>query len=104
MLEQESAFYDAHQAEFHEKYPDKWLVITGESIWGVYDKFAVAAKDALEKLEPGKFMIHKPADDGKVVYLGPRVHIKYPEGARKQVPREKITYAGNGQLVVPYPY
>jgi len=105
MLEQENAFYDTHQAEFHEKYLDKWLVITGESLWGVYDKFADAARDALEKLETGKFMLHKPSDDGKVIYLGPRVHIKYPEGSKKKVPRKKITYSNsNGLLKVPYPY
>jgi len=104
MLEQESAFYDTHQAEFHEKYPDKWLVIIGESLWGVYDKFADAAKDALNKFEPGKFMIHRPSDDGKVIYLGPRVHIKYPEG-RKKIMREKITYSnGDSPLKVTYPY
>jgi len=54
MLEQENAFYDAHQAEFKERYLDKWLVITGESLWGVYDKFADAVKDALANLEHGE--------------------------------------------------
>jgi hypothetical protein len=37
MLERESAFYKAHQAEFQEKYHDKRLVITGESLSGVYE-------------------------------------------------------------------
>jgi hypothetical protein len=40
MLEQENAFYIAHQGEFREKYLEKWLVIVGESLWGVYDMFA----------------------------------------------------------------
>jgi len=33
VFEREDAFYSAHQAEFHEKYYDKWLVIIGESLW-----------------------------------------------------------------------
>jgi len=32
MLEHENKFYMAHQAELKEKYPDKWLVIVGESL------------------------------------------------------------------------
>ena len=33
-------------------------ILTGSTLWGVYDVFADAAKDALEQLEPGKIMIH----------------------------------------------
>jgi len=105
MLEQESAFYDAHQAEFHEKYLDKWLVITGESLWGVYDKFVEATKAALGSLEPGKFMIHKPSDDGKIIYVGPRAHIGYLESSKKPKPQREIVYSGGSDLLkVSYPY
>jgi len=34
MLERENKFYKEHQAEFREKYLNKWLVIVGESLWG----------------------------------------------------------------------
>jgi len=105
MLEQEKAFYDTHKAEFHEKYLDKWLVITGESLWGVYDKIADAAKAAFGSLEQGKIMIHRPSDDGKVIFVGPRVHIEYPEGSKKPKPQRETFYSTGGSLVkVAYPY
>ena len=78
MLECENKFYMAHQAEFKDKYNDKWLVITGESLWGVYDKFSDAAKEALQNFEPGEFLIHRPADDGTVIELEPIVSVTKP--------------------------
>ena len=103
MLEQENAFYDAHQTEFREKYLDKWLVITGESLWGVYDKFADAAKAALKQLGSNEFMIHKPADDGKVIEI-PSVRIRYPNGDKKPKLRPKMTSSGGEPITVTYPY
>ena len=104
MLEQENAFYDAHQAEFREKYLDKWLVITGGSLWGVYDRIADAAKDAFESLEPGKIMIHKPSDDGKIIEL-PTVQIRHPNGAKKpEVQRESFYSSGGDPITFTYPY
>ena len=70
MLERESAFYAAHKAEFHEKYNDKWLVIAGESLLGVYGTVAEATQKALEHFKPGEFMLHKPARDGMVIEAG----------------------------------
>jgi len=105
MLEQESAFYEAHQAEFREKYLDKWLVITGESLWGVYDSTTEAVEAALGNLEPGKIMIYKPAYEGKENQLGSRIHVKYPESSKKPKPQREIFYtSGGGLLKVPYPY
>jgi len=105
MLEEENAFYDAHKEEFHEKYLNKWLVITGESLWGVYDNTTEAVEAALESLEPGKIMIHKPANDGRVVYVGPRARIKYPDDIKRPKLRPEMSYSeGNGLLEIPYPY
>jgi len=104
MLEQENAFYDAHQAEFREKYLDKWLVITGGSLWGVYDRIADAAKDAFKSLEHGKIMIHKPADDGKIIEL-PTMQTKYPDGAKKpKAPLESFYSSGGEPVAFTYPY
>jgi len=103
MLEQENAFYDTHQAEFKEKYFDKWLVITGDSLWGVYDKFAVAAKDAMERLGSSEFMIHRPSDDGKVIEI-PSVKVKYSEGSKKPRLRPQMTYSSGDPITVAYPY
>jgi len=105
MLEEENAFYDAHKEEFHEKYLNKWLVITGDLLWGVYDKFAEASKNALESLEHGKIMIHRPSDDGRVIYIGPRARVKSPEGSKKPEMEQEITYSNGGELMTfTYPY
>jgi len=79
MLERENKFYMAHQAEFQKKYPDHWLVIVGESLWGVFNKFSDAAKEALQNFEPGEFLIHRPADDGTVIELGPIISVTRPD-------------------------
>lgn len=72
MLEQENAFYEANKIEFREKYLNKWLLITGNKLWGTYDKIADAANEAIKQdMEPGHFMIHKPADDDIVIETGP---------------------------------
>ena len=86
-LEQENAFYAEHRAEFREKYMDKWLVITGRTLWGVYDRFTVAVETAMKNLRPGEFMVHKPADDGRVIPM-PMCRIEYPDGAER--PKAKI--------------
>jgi hypothetical protein len=78
MLERENKFYMEHQVEFKEKYNDKWLVIVGDSLWGVYDKVSDAGKAALQNFEPGEFLIHSPADDGTVIELGPIVSVTKP--------------------------
>ena len=84
MLERENKFYIAHQAEYREKYPDQWLVIVGESVWGVFNKFSDAAKEALQNFEPGDFLIHKPADGGTVIELGPIVSVTRPDVSEKE--------------------
>ena len=93
MLEIENAFYKAHRDEFREKYPDKQLVITGESLFGVYGTLEEAAKAALKYLEPGKFMIHSPANDGVVLEIGPIIHARYPDDKKKLKARPVMTYA-----------
>jgi len=105
MLEEENAFYDAHKAEFHEKYLNKWLVITGESLWGVYDRIADAVEATVGKFEPGKIMIHRPSDDGKVIHFGPRIRFRNPDDIKKPKMRPEMTYSGgNGLLEISYPY
>jgi hypothetical protein len=93
MLERENAFYTAHQAEFQKKYPTKWLLIVDDSLLGVYDTLKEAAKSALARFEPGEFMIHTPADDGKVIEIGPIISVRHPAEAEKSRPRPTIIYA-----------
>ena len=70
-LERENAFYASHKAEFQKKYSDKWLVIVGESLWGVFEKFSDAAQAAFQKFKPGEFMIHTPNHDDLIIKMGP---------------------------------
>jgi hypothetical protein len=102
MLERESAFYRAHQTEFHEKHPDKWLVIAGDSLFGVYETLKEAAEAALARFEPGEFIIHRPADDGKVIEIGPIISVRQPAGAKNLKPGYTIkTISGD---LVTYSY
>ncbi|MDR1575727.1 MAG: hypothetical protein LBS37_06955 [Treponema sp.] len=71
MLEREDAFYLAHQAEFQEKYLDKWLVIAGEDLFGVFDTIKDAFLATQDRFKEGEFMLHRPADDGTVIEIGP---------------------------------
>ena len=102
MLEREDAFYTKHKDEFHEKYHDKWLVITGESLFGVYDTIAEAVETALPRFKPGEFMIRRPADDGRVIEIGPIIRTRYPGDEKKPKPKPKIISSGRKHLKVPY--
>jgi len=71
-LEQENAFYKANKDEFRQKYLNKWLLITGNKLWGAYESIAEAAKEAIKQdMELGHFMIHRPADDDKEIRISP---------------------------------
>ena len=100
MLERENKFYMAHQAEFKEKYPDKWLVIVGESLWGIYDKVSDAGKAALQSFEPDtEFMIHRPADDDTVIEIGPIVSITRSGEDQKEEGINPVMTVSKGELV-----
>ena len=102
MFERENAFYESKQAEFHEKYLDKWLVITGTSLLGVYDTIADAAKAALEQLEPGDFILHRPADDGKILEIGPFINIHDPSEDNTQKPKTISAFCDGDLIRFPY--
>jgi len=99
MLERENKFYSEHRTEFHEKYLDKWLVIVGESLWGVFDKFSDAGKAALQNFEPEtEILIHRPADDDTVIEIGPFLSVVKP-GAEEEDILEPVTIASKGEPV-----
>jgi len=98
MFERENAFYDAHQAEFQEKYRDKWLVIAGESLFGVYGTLKEATQNAMSRFQPGEFMIHTPAHDGMVIEVGPNINTRYPNGSQRPV-LNPATAVAEGELV-----
>ena len=102
MLERENKFYMAHQAEYRQKYLDKWLVIAGESLWGVYDKVSDAGKAALQNFEPGEFMIHRPADDDTVIEIGPITSITRSGEKIDEKPEPAVTVFNS--MLVTYQY
>jgi hypothetical protein len=66
MFDRENAFYMVHQAEFQEKYPDQWLVIANDVLFGVFDTPKDAFVAAAKRYKPVEFMLHRPPDDDKV--------------------------------------
>jgi hypothetical protein len=76
MLEQEQEYYEAHKEELRRKYAGKEVVITGETVFGVYDSVVEAYEEAKEKLSPGSFLMKSipvhPEDE--IVALSPFVY------------------------------
>ena len=99
MFEAEKAFYEAHKAEFREKYLNKWLVIVGDSLFGVFDTTKEACETVMQLYEPGEFMVHRPADDGMVIEFGPIISVHRPGDSQKPkqfisaCPGEPVTFA-----------
>jgi len=104
MLEQENNFYMTHQTEFKEKYLDKWLVIVGESLWGVYDKVSDAGKAALQNFEPGEFLIHRPADDDTIIEIGPIVSVKRDGNNQEDEINSVMTVLKGEPVAIQYAY
>jgi len=102
MFEREEAFYSVHKTEFLKKYGNKWLVIVGESIWGIFNTLSDAAKCALQNFEPGDFMIHNPSRDGMVIEIGPKIHTRSQDNDTDQVPDCIITATGSELISFPY--
>ena len=76
MLEQERAYYKQHQFELLEKYKGRWILLTGDSLYGVYDTQKQAYDTGVGKLGLGKFMIQEVEDEEKLTqkFYSPRVH------------------------------
>jgi len=104
MLERENKFYMANQAEYKEKYNDKWLVIVGESLWGIYDKVSDAGKAALQNFEPGEFLIHRPADDNAIIEIGPIVSVMRPADNHEEKINSVMTISKGEPAAFQYAY
>jgi hypothetical protein len=73
VFERENTFYEAHKAEFREKYLNKWLVIADDSLFGVFDTPKEAFVAAGQHYKPGEFMLHRPSDDDIIIETGPLI-------------------------------
>jgi hypothetical protein len=76
MLEREQKFYEEHKEELREKYAGKEVVISGETILGVYDSVVTAYEEAKKILPPGSFLMKSipihPEDE--IIALSPFVY------------------------------
>lgn len=57
MLDTEFKYYLDNKETLTEKYPNKYLVIRGEEVVGVYDDRLAAYNEASEKFKIGTFLI-----------------------------------------------
>ncbi|WP_276133738.1 hypothetical protein [Polluticoccus soli] len=58
----EIAFYKANRKEFVKQYENKFLVIKGEALLGVYDTRSQAHDATLLSHEAGSFIIERPTN------------------------------------------
>ncbi len=58
MLEKEFEYYINHRSELLPKYENKYIVIVGENVVGVYDNAADALFDSDKKYQPGHYLLH----------------------------------------------
>ena len=99
MFERENAFYMTHQAEYKEKYFDKWLVIAGESLLGAYNTPKEAVENALKHFKLGEFMVHTPAHDEVVINI-PTVWAVNPDEPKEP----EFTMTTSGDSVARFTY
>jgi hypothetical protein len=103
MLEREGAFYAAHQVEYREKYLHKWLIIAGESLFGVYDTPKDAILAAQKRFKDDEFILHRPADDDMTLEVGPmgvvRLHRPYDD---KPEPKSVTTVCSGEPVAFAY--
>jgi len=104
MLERENAFYMTHQAEYHEKYLYKWLVIANESLLGIYNTPKDALTAAQEHLKDDEFLLRRPVDDDMELEIGPMgvVRLRRPYDTKKRKINPVITASGGEPMVIPY--
>ena len=75
MLEKEYDFYKKNEKEFLSKYLNKYVIIKDEQLISNFADHEQALNFALEKFEPGTFLLHfvKPHDD--IISYSSRVYV-----------------------------
>lgn len=77
-LERELAFFKKNKKSLLSKFRNKYVVIFGEEVIGVYDDKWMAVKDTSEKKnkEIGSFLVQRVTDEEEVAIFRTRVRAK----------------------------
>ncbi|OHE63862.1 MAG: hypothetical protein A2001_01490 [Treponema sp. GWC1_61_84] len=59
MLEREYSFFDDHREELLTKYRNKFIVIIGEEVVGIFESLAEAYTSSISKYTGGTFLIQE---------------------------------------------
>ena len=75
MFEKEFQYYIDHQKDLVEKYQNKFIVIIGEEVIGVYDTLFQSIEETEKNHEPGSFFIQEclPGEDNYTITYHSRV-------------------------------
>ena len=57
VLAKEKAYLRDHQSELAEKYPGKYLVIQGETVYGAYETYDQGVVEGVARLGSGPFLV-----------------------------------------------
>lgn len=73
MLEKEYEYFKRNKDSLYEEYPNKYVLIVGESVIRAFGSMDEAYKYALEHYEPGQFLIDQCTGEIKPQIFHPRV-------------------------------
>lgn len=74
-LDLEYEFYKANKKSLLSKYEDKFIVIVGEEVVGVYDNQIEAIDNAAKDCKPGTFLLQHVCKEEEVLYFHSRAMI-----------------------------
>jgi hypothetical protein len=67
VLEQESAYFDAHRAELLKHYRGQFALIHGDDLLGTFTTFEEAFAEGVARLGNQPFLIRPVAEDGQTI-------------------------------------
>lgn len=67
LLEKESEFYERSREELLLKYPNRFLLIHGETVEGNFDTETAAISEGIEKFGSGPFLVRQAGGDEPVL-------------------------------------
>jgi hypothetical protein len=78
MLAREKAYLRDHQTELAEKYPGKYLVIQGETIYGAYETYDQGVNEGVALLGAGPFLVRSVLQPDDEIVSVPALSVGVP--------------------------